>query len=136
MSSKSVNKLNLTRQAITDLLAERQKPYSSRMSAAQKSKSEDVGETPTLLGMAASQWWSNQPAKVVVEIAGPIFQDYAQRKPMRLIAGSFIFGSVLVASRRVWLSSLPYLPAAILKGATTLGLIESLKSIAGAAGRK
>ena len=48
---------------------------------------------------AAGSWWRTHPARLALEMVGPVFDRYARRHPMRTLAFSAAAGAALVLLR-------------------------------------
>lgn len=55
--------------------------------------------TWTLAKQVASAWWHGHPARLAVDFAGPVFQTYAEQRPLRLLGISAGIGAAAVVLR-------------------------------------
>lgn len=82
--------------------------------------------TWTLAKQVAGAWWRGHPAHLALDIAEPMLQTYAEKKPMRLLGISAGIG-VAVAILRPWrLISVTGLALAALKSAEVSSMVKSL----------
>ena len=51
---------------------------------------------PALAATLLARWWHRHPARVIFQLARPALDDYAMRRPMRLVAYSAGAGCLLV----------------------------------------
>ncbi|TWO72232.1 hypothetical protein FN976_05875 [Caenimonas sedimenti] len=79
---------------------------------------------------AVKTWWRYHPAHMAVDIATPMLQAYAQRKPVQLLAISAAAGAVLTFARPWKLISLTTIAVAVLKSSQLSGLLMAAMSAA------
>jgi hypothetical protein len=79
---------------------------------------------------AVKTWWRYHPAHMAVDIASPMLQAYAQRKPMHLLAISAGAGAVLMFARPWKIISLTTIAVAVLKSSQLSGLLMAAMSAA------
>jgi hypothetical protein len=79
---------------------------------------------------AVRMWWRYHPAQMGVEIATPVLQAYARKKPVQLLAISAGVGATVMLLRPWRLISLTTVVVAILKSSQLSNLVLSALSAA------
>ncbi|MEO6319813.1 MAG: hypothetical protein ABIR56_04045 [Polaromonas sp.] len=91
----------------------------------------DSHGTLGIIKHAVRVWWHHNPASAAVELAGPLFGDYARTHPFRLIGLSAGIGAAVVVIRPWRMISLGTLLAAAVKSSgLTSALMSTLSSVA------
>jgi len=79
---------------------------------------------------AVRTWWRYHPAQMAVQIASPILQSYARRRPAQMIGISLALGAVVMFVRPWKLVSITGILFAILKSSQVSSLLLSALSAA------
>ncbi len=133
----ALERLERTRDGIAAHIAGRQRPSSRPDDPHASTPDTQTGAAPlTLLGAAASHWWSEQPASQLLALAKPVLNDYARQNPIQLLAVSFLTGAAVVVTGPWWARSLQHIPGDVLKVAGNSGLFSSFVSTIGPTDRK
>lgn len=145
--SDASDKLDRNRQAILDYVARRERRHDPREeppraraagSYADAASYADDAEEPPDLGSgwmghvlhALRTWWRYHPAHMAVDIAEPLLQQYAQRKPMQMLGISFAAGALLMFMRPWKLISVTTIIVALLKSSQLSHLFTAAMSAA------
>lgn len=75
-------------------------------------------------------WWRHHPAHMGLELATPLLETYARRKPLQLLGIAAVAGAVIVVARPWRLISATGLLVAVLKSSQLSGLVMSALSAA------
>jgi hypothetical protein len=141
--SESAKRLAQNRQAILEHVARKQRRHDPREERA--SAREEQGFVPPPfddepppsgggwfghLRDAARTWWRYHPAHMAVEIATPLMQNYARRKPLQLLGVSLAAGAALTFLRPWKLISLTTIVVAVLKSSQLSHLFTAAMSAA------
>ena len=81
-----------------------------------------------LVKLGISSWWRHHPANVAVQVAAPLFHQYAERRPFQLLAISAGLGAGFVLLKPWRLVSVGGLTVAALKSSEFSALVASLLS--------
>ena len=142
--SEASDKLAKSRQALIDYVARRQRRHDPHEERAAAGGAGDFGGFPETenepppagggwlghLGYALRTWWRYHPAHMAVDLATPVLQTYARRKPMQLLAISFGLGAALTFARPWKLISIGTLIVALLKSSQLSHLFAAALSAA------
>ena len=146
--SEASDKLDRNRQAILDYVARRERRHDPREepsraraagSFADAGAHGDAGdEEPPDPGSgwvghllhALRTWWRYHPARLAVDIAEPLLQQYAQRKPMQMMGISFAAGALITFMRPWKLISVTTIIVALLKSSQLSHLFTAAMSAA------
>lgn len=79
---------------------------------------------------AASTWWRHHPAHMAVELATPVMENYARRKPVQLLGIAALAGAALTFARPWRLISLSALLVAVVKSSHLPSVLMSALSAA------
>ena len=128
--STAADKLDRSRQAILEHIARRQRKHDPREEPPPQGY--ESGYPPGFdfqdsgpryrerawggrLGHGVRVWWRNHPARMVADLAAPVVQDYAQRKPLQFLGISLAAGVALTFASKWKLISVTALVVALLK---------------------
>lgn len=145
--SDASDKLDRNRQAILDYVARRERRHDPREepsgpraagSFAGPGVYADAGEEPPDPGSgwighllhALRTWWRYHPAHMAVDLAEPLLQQYAQRKPMQMLGVSFAAGALITFMRPWKLISVTTIIVALLKSSQLSHLFTAAMSAA------
>jgi hypothetical protein len=146
--SDASDKLDRNRQAILDYVARRERRHDPREeppraraagSYTDPGAYADAGdEEPPDRGSgwvghvlhALRTWWRYHPARIAVDLAEPLLQQYAQRKPMQMMGISFAAGVLLMFMRPWKLISVTTVVVALLKSSQLSHLFTAAMSAA------
>ncbi|MBK6008598.1 hypothetical protein JJB11_21055 [Ramlibacter ginsenosidimutans] len=146
--SDASDKLDRNRQAILDYVARRERrhdpheePPRARAAgsfadpAAYADSDEEEPPDPGSGWMghllhALRTWWRYHPAHMAVDLAEPLLQKYAQRKPMQMLGVSFAAGALLMLARPWKLISVTTVIVALLKSSQLSNLFTAAMSAA------
>ncbi|MDB5861458.1 MAG: hypothetical protein JWQ76_5147 [Ramlibacter sp.] len=142
--SEAADKLARSRQAILSQIARRQRRHDPHEETAagvglgdedaeaqEEEHAEDYGAGWFgHMRRAVRTWWRYHPAHMVVELASPLMQSYARRRPLQLLAISAAAGAALTIVRPWKLISLTTLAVAVLKSSQLSGLLMAAMSAA------
>lgn len=146
--SDASDKLDRNRQAILDFVARRERRHDPREeppraraagSYADPAAYADAGdEEPPDPGSgwighvlhALRTWWRYHPARIAVDVAEPLLQQYAQRKPMQMVGISFAAGALLMFMRPWKLISVTTILVALFKSSHLSQLFTAAMSAA------
>jgi hypothetical protein len=141
--SDSAKRLAQNRQAILDHVARKQRRHDPREE--RSFERDEEGHVPPgfddeppssgggwfgHLRHAARTWWRYHPAHMAVEIATPLMQNYARRKPLQLLGISLAAGAALTFLRPWKLISLTTIIVAVLKSSQLSHLFTAAMSAA------
>ena len=84
--------------------------------------------TLDLVRQVASSWWRGHPAHLAVDLARPVLSNFAEDKPVRLLAISAGLGAAVALLRPWRLMSLTGILLAAVKSPHLSGVINSLFS--------
>lgn len=71
-------------------------PESARNNSEENAHRNDKNGALSLAQHALRAWWQHHPANLVVDIVRPVLSQYAEKKPVRLLAIAAGIGAVLV----------------------------------------
>lgn len=145
--SEASDKLDRNRQAILDYVARRERRHDPREEppraraagsyAEPGAYADDEPEPPDpgsgWLGHllhALRTWWRYHPAHMAVDIAEPVLQQYAQRKPLQMLGIAFGAGALLTFMRPWKLISVTTIIVALLKSSQLSHLFTAAMSAA------
>jgi hypothetical protein len=146
--SDASDKLDRNRQAILDYVARRERRHDPREepprpqaagSYADDRAYGDGGEEEHPdpgsgwmghLLHALRTWWRYHPAHMAVDLAEPLLQQYARRKPMQMLGISFAAGALLTFMRPWKLISVTTVIVALLKSSQLSHLFTAAMSAA------
>ena len=139
--STASDKLALSRQAIVEHIARRQRKHDPREERAGQAFSPgfaDLGDEPPPpgsgwfghLGHAVRTWWRYHPAHMAVDLASPVLRSYAARKPLQLLGIALAAGAALTFARPWRLISITTLLVALLKSSQLSHLFMAAMSAA------
>lgn len=106
--SEATDQLARSRQAILAQVARRQRRHDPQMRTEQGyAADEPPGEPPPDPGAgwypqvmhALRTWWRYHPAHMAVELAEPVLQGYARRKPLQLVGIAAATGAAFTLAR-------------------------------------
>lgn len=81
-----------------------------------------------LIRQVAGSWWRGHPVHLALDIARPLLQTYAEKKPLQLMGIAAGLGAAAVLLRPWRLMSLTGLAAALLKSSERSAVLQSLLS--------
>ena len=145
--SEGSEKLARSRQAILEYVARKQRKHDPReepagrayAGAAPEGFEEDYAdEDPPDAGSGwfdhlrhgVRTWWRYHPAHMAVDLASPLLQGYARRKPLQLLGISLAAGAALTFARPWKLISLTTILVALLKSSQLSNLFMASMSAA------
>jgi hypothetical protein len=141
--SEASDRLARNRQAILEQVARRQRRHDPREEEAGQSFSDGFGnpeddEPPPAAGTdwfghlrhGVKTWWRYHPAHMATDLAAPLLQEYARRKPLQLLAISLFAGAALTFLRPWRVISVTTLLVALLKSSRLSHLFEAAMSAA------
>src|SRR6478736_3376369 len=128
--SDATEKLALSRLAILQHAQrrERRRDRQAEPEFAPLGEEDDARDPPASGGgwfghmkQAIKTWWRYHPAHMVADLAAPVLQTYAERKPVQLLAISAAAGAALMLARPWKLISLTTVAVAVLKSSQLSG---------------
>lgn len=140
--SEATDKLARSRRAILEQVARRQRrhdPHEETAYAGAYVEGEPFAQEEPYAGdggwfghlqYAVRTWWRYHPAHMVVDLASPLLQGYARRKPVQMLAIAAGAGAALTFVRPWRLISLTTLAVALLKSSQLSGLLMAAMSAA------
>jgi Flp pilus assembly protein TadB len=141
--SDAADRLAMTRQAILEQIARKQRRHDPREETAQgfAAAGEDdhypdedprhqSGDWFGQLRHGVRTWWRYHPAHMALDLASPMMRSYARRKPVQLLAISLAAGAVLTYVRPWRLISITTLIVAVLKSSQLSSLVMAAMSAA------
>lgn len=142
--SEATDKLARSRRAIVEQIARRERKHDPREApppAGYAFMGDDEpfppgGEAPAGGGWlrhlthAVGTWWRYHPAHMAVDLATPLLQGYARRKPWQLLAVSAAAGAAITFARPWKLISVGTVAVALLKSSQLSSLLMAALSAA------
>lgn len=141
--SEASDRLARNRQAILEQIARRQRRHDPREEVAGQPFSDGFGFPeddlpPPVAGAdwfghlrhGVKTWWRYHPAHMVTDLAAPLLQEYARRKPLQLLGISLLTGAALTFARPWRLISVTTLLVALLKSSQLSHLFAAAMSAA------
>ena len=137
--SEAADKLARSRRAILDHVARRERRHDPHQQTAAGFAADEPGYEPPAdddagwLGHvmhAVRTWWRYHPAHMAFELAEPVMQGYARRKPAQLLGVSLLAGAALTFARPWRLISLTTLLVAVLKSSQLSSVLLAAMSAA------
>lgn len=146
--SDASDKLDRNRQAILDYVARRERRHDPREEPP-RARAASSHADPAAYDYAGDEeppdpasgwighllhalrtWWRYHPAHMAVDIAEPLLQQYARRKPMQMVGISFAAGAALMFMRPWKLISVTTIIVALLKSSQLSHLFTAAMSAA------
>ena len=140
--SDASDKLDRNRQAILEYVARRERRHDPREESVRPPGAEgyaeaDEEERPDPgngwmghLLHALRTWWRYHPAHMAVDIASPLLEQYARRKPVQMLGVAFAAGALVTVLRPWRLISVTTVLVAVLKSSQLSHLFTAAMSAA------
>jgi hypothetical protein len=140
----AAKRLAQNRQAILEHVARKQRRHDPREERSARGSYEQADAAPEFddepppsgggwfghLRHAARTWWRYHPAHMAVDIATPLMQNYARRKPLQLLGISLAAGAALTLMRPWKVISVTTILLAVLKSSQLSHLFMAAMSAA------